>query len=190
MPQNFFEDRVFEKFVAKIKPLEKGVYECCIFDQCDLSNADLSGIHFIECEFKGCNTSNSNITDVVFRETTFKNCKMLGMDFSTCSEQGVIFTFEDCQLDHSIFQNTDIKSTLFKNTQLKEVDFTGCNLTRVIFSECDLMDATFENTNLTKADLRLAFNFTINPELNIITKAKFTLSGLYGLLKKYDIEIE
>jgi hypothetical protein len=40
-----------------------------------------------------------------------------------------------------------------------------------------------------KADFRSAFNYSINPEINRIKKAKFSLTGLQGLLGKYDIEI-
>jgi len=52
------------------------------------------------------------------------------------------------------------------------------------------MRATFENTALEKVDLRTGFNYSINPEINRIKKAKFSLQGVLGLLDKYDIEIE
>jgi len=48
----------------------------------------------------------------------------------------------------------------------------------------------FENTNLQKVDLRSAINYSINPEINQIKKAKFSASGLRGLLEKYDIVVE
>ncbi|MCW8795447.1 MAG: hypothetical protein OQK67_00080 [Chlorobium sp.] len=35
-----------------------------------------------------------------------------------------------------------------------------------------------------------AYNYSINPETNRIRKARFSLSGLAGLLDVYDIEIE
>jgi len=37
--------------------------------------------------------------------------------------------------------------------------------------------------------LRTAFNYSLNPELNKIKKAKFSLPAVVGLLDKYDIEI-
>ncbi|OQA01530.1 MAG: hypothetical protein BWY70_00347 [Bacteroidetes bacterium ADurb.Bin408] len=45
-------------------------------------------------------------------------------------------------------------------------------------------------TNLEKADLRTAFNYIIDPELNHIKKARFSLRGISGLLAKYNIDIE
>jgi hypothetical protein len=52
-----------------------------------------------------------------------------------------------------------------------------------------LEGAVFDNTVLEKADFSTAFNYALDPANNKIKKAKFTTSGLYGLLSKYDIEI-
>jgi hypothetical protein len=43
---------------------------------------------------------------------------------------------------------------------------------------------------LEKADFRSAFNFSIDPEMNRMKKAKFSRTGVFGLLHKYNIEIE
>ena len=55
---------------------------------------------------------------------------------------------------------------------------------------CDLTDTKFENTVIEKADFRTSFNYSIDPYLNRIKKAKFSLTNITGLLDKYDIEIE
>jgi fluoroquinolone resistance protein len=60
----------------------------------------------------------------------------------------------------------------------------------LVFDNCDLSKASFDNTILEKADFRTAFNYSINPESNKIKKAKFSVSGIAGLLDKYDIHIE
>jgi uncharacterized protein YjbI with pentapeptide repeats len=124
------------------------------------------------------------------RDIVFKECKMLGLHFEHCNEFGLAFSFEDCQLDHSSFYRTKIKKTTFKNSSLKESDFSECDLTGSIFENCDLAGALFENTILEKADFRSSFNYSIDPELNRIRKAKFSISEISGLLNKYDIEID
>jgi fluoroquinolone resistance protein len=53
-----------------------------------------------------------------------------------------------------------------------------------------MVDSTFDRTNLEKADFRTSFNYSISPESNRIKKARFSLSGIAGLLDGYDIEIE
>ena len=70
------------------------------------------------------------------------------------------------------------------------MDFTECDLTQSVFDKCDFTDAKFENSILEKADLRTSYHYSINPEVNRIKKARFSLSGIPGLLDKYDIEID
>lgn len=80
--------------------------------------------------------------------------------------------------------------TLFKNSHLQETDFAECDLTGSVFENCDLMRAVFENSIMEKADFRTSFNYSIDPERNKMKKAKFSLSGIPGLLEKYNILIE
>ncbi|MEI6884575.1 MAG: hypothetical protein WCO02_08810 [Bacteroidota bacterium] len=39
-------------------------------------------------------------------------------------------------------------------------------------------------------DFRSSFNYSIDPGMNRMKKAKFSLAGLVGLLDQYDIEVE
>ncbi len=71
-----------------------------------------------------------------------------------------------------------------------EVDFTEADLSSAVFDNCDLTRSIFENTILEKADFRTSRNYSFDPDLNKIKKAKFSYPGILGLLGKYDIEIE
>jgi uncharacterized protein YjbI with pentapeptide repeats len=115
---------------------------------------------------------------------------MLGLHFESCNLFGLSLRFENCSLNHSSFYQTKIKQTTFKKSQLAEVDFTECDLKGSLFDQCDLTGATFENTILEKADLRSSVNYSINPDHNRLKKARFSLSGIPGLLDKYDIQID
>jgi len=115
---------------------------------------------------------------------------MLGLQFDTCNEFGLSFSFDDCTLNHSSFYQRKLKKTIFKSSQLHEVDFTECDLTGAQFDNCDLLGAAFENTILKTADFRTSINYSINPDTNQIKKAKFSLPAVIGLLDKYDIKIE
>jgi hypothetical protein len=53
-----------------------------------------------------------------------------------------------------------------------------------------LSGAVFDTTNLEKADFRTSVNYSIDPALNRLKKTKFSLSEIYGLLYKLDIEID
>ncbi len=41
-----------------------------------------------------------------------------------------------------------------------------------------------------RATIKPSFNYSINPEMNKIKKAKFSMPGVIGLLDKYDIEVD
>ncbi|MDR3250221.1 MAG: pentapeptide repeat-containing protein [Tannerella sp.] len=115
---------------------------------------------------------------------------MLGLRFDTCLEFGLSFSFDNCQLNHSSFYKTKIKKTILKNSQLQETDFAECDLTSAMFDNCDLTRAVFDHTNIEKADFRTSYNYSIDPEINRIKKAKFSILGVSGLLDKYDIDID
>ncbi|WP_317166722.1 pentapeptide repeat-containing protein [Chryseobacterium defluvii] len=134
--------------------------------------------------------SMARLFKTAFRDVMFKECKMFGLQFSDCNEFGLSFKFEGCSLNNSTFYKTAIKKTVFKNSKLHEVDFEECDASGSVFANCDLAGAIFENTNLGKADFRTSFNYSIDPGSNLLKKAKFSLSGVYGLLYKLDIEIE
>jgi fluoroquinolone resistance protein len=198
MKQVFIEEKTFDKIDFTQKPLDKGEYEYCKFINCDFSQSDLSDFKFSECEFSGCNLSLVRLTQTALKSVIFKDCKLLGLNFGECNEFGFIVSFDTCILKHSSFmsraaslkQRIRLKQTTFKNSQLDEVDFTECDLTSAVFDDCDLNGATFKDSILDKADFRTAYNYSIDPELNRIKKAKFSRSGIAGLLDKYDIEID
>ena len=78
----------------------------------------------------------------------------------------------------------------FRDLILQDADFTESDLSSSVFENCDLAGALFENSILEKADFRTSINYTIDPEKNIMKKARFSLSGLPGLLAKYNIDID
>ncbi len=186
----FEEEKTFDKSDFTESNLAKGEYNLCKFSGCNFSNSDLKDIKFYECEFINCNLSLAKLTNTIFRDVQFKDCKMLGLPFDNCNEFGLTVGFENCNLNHSSFYRKRMAKTIFRNSQLVEVDFTDCDLSQALFANCNLSDAKFENTNLEKADLRLAHHYSINPAFNKIKKARFSLTGVVGLLNQYDIEID
>jgi fluoroquinolone resistance protein len=190
MNETYIQDKTFEATDFTKQPLAQGDYDGCIFNNCNFYETDLSGCMFIDCRFNGCNLSLAKLEKTGLRDVAFKDCKMLGLRFDTCLEFGVTFSFDNCQLDHSSFYQRKIKKTVFNNCRLNEVDFAGSDLSGAVFDKCDLNRANFENTILEKADFRTAYNYSIDPEMNKMKKAKFSLNGLAGLLEKYDIVIE
>ncbi|MFT3747019.1 MAG: pentapeptide repeat-containing protein [Agriterribacter sp.] len=190
MERIYIEDRDFNsKNIADIKP-GYTTYDNCIFTGCDLANTDLSSTHFMDCRFTTCNISNAKLQKTAFRNIIFKDCKMMGLLFDDCDDFLFEAGFENCVLNFSSFARRKMKHTRFDSCTIAEVNFTLADLTSAVFERCDLTGTKFENTILEKTDFRTAYNYSINPEINKLKKAKFSLQGLPGLLDKYDIVIE
>jgi uncharacterized protein YjbI with pentapeptide repeats len=184
------EQELFTKQDYTETPLNKGVYENCNFRNCIFTGTDLSGIRFVDCTFAGCDLSNAKLTKTSLQETRFKDCKMLGFHFNSCDQLGLTVRFENCQLDHSSFYQVKLNHTIFQNCSLREVDFTESDLRNVILDECDLLGATFDHTNLERANLSTALNYSIDPENNPLRGARFSMPSVLGLLHKYQIEVQ
>ncbi|WP_232793668.1 pentapeptide repeat-containing protein [Siphonobacter sp. SORGH_AS_0500] len=63
--------------------------------------------------------------------------------------------------------------TLFDDCSLKSVDFSSCVLTGSNFQHCDLENAVFSQTKLDQVNFLTAYNYTIDPENNLIKKLDF-----------------
>lgn len=186
MSDLFFADTIFKSS----KQIGKGDYENCRFVNCILPNSDLSGISFTECEFENCDISSSKLYDTSFKTVSFKESKLVGLRFENCNAFLFSINFEDCNLNLSSFYQMNPKNLFFRNCNLTEVDFTGSKLRETKFENCDLLSAIFQNTDLLKTDFRSSYNFSIDPEINNIRQAKFSLVGLPGLLEKFNLTIE
>jgi len=190
MAIEFIEDETFTKITADAIAGQKRTYENCAFINCDLSYGHLSGIVFITCRFEGCNLSLVHLSDTGLQGIHFKECKLSGADFSKSRDFLFEVSFENCILDNAIFYKKKNKGAKFKDCSMVETDFTETDLTDAQFNNCNLSRAFFSRTILKNADLRTSYNFTIDPDSNVLKKARFSVHGLPGLLAKYDIRIE
>lgn len=190
METTYIEDQTFEgKHIADIRT-GTVTYDNCIFKDCHLSGADLSSIHFMDVKFTACDISNARLQKTALRNVHFKDCKMMGLLFDDCDDFLFEANFENCILNFSSFARRKMKNTVFINCTISEANFAATDLTNARFEKCDLLNTRFENAVLEKADFRTAFNYSIDPELNKLKKARFSLYGLPGLLEKHNIIIE
>ncbi|MBB3188366.1 pentapeptide repeat-containing protein [Microbacter margulisiae] len=190
MNKKLIENTVFEKNDYTENNLFKGEYEHCKFVRCIFHKADLSHVFFTDCTFDGCDFSLVNTKSAALRNARFVNCKLLGVKFDDCNEFLFSASFENCILKFSSFHKMKLKQTHFRSCNLQEVDMSEADLTGSVFDTCDLNKTLFDYTNVEKVDFRTSYNYSIDPEKNRIKKAKFSQTGVMGLLDKYDIEIE
>ena len=190
MAPEITEDQTFTKITADAIAGQKRTFENCKFISCDLSYADLSGMVFIDCYFEVCNLSLVRLSDTGLQNIQFKDCKLTGADFSKSRDFLFEGNFNNCILDNAIFYKKKNKGAKFTDCSMVETDFTEADLTDVQFNNCNLNRAFFNRTTLKNADFRTSYNFIIDPDINILKKARFSVHGLPGLLAKYDIRIE
>lgn len=183
-------DKTFEKVIYFDKKISNREFDGCIFKNCDFSNNNFSECVFIDCEFIDCNLAMVKLPATSLKTVTFKESKLLGIRFDECADFLFNVSFENCMLDYSWFTNKKMAKTQWINCSLKEVNFGSADLTAAHFDNSNLEGAIFNETNLSNADFTTAYNFRIDPERNIIKKAKFSIAGIPGLLEKYDIKIE
>jgi uncharacterized protein YjbI with pentapeptide repeats len=129
--------------------------------------------------------SHSQLDKIVFNE-----CKLMGVNFSDCADLLFSLKFEQCILDCCSFTRKSMRKTPFIDSTVKETDFAECDLSNSSFQNTDLSKSVFNRTKLNGVDFITAYNYSIDPELNSIKGAKFSIHGITGLLIKYDIHIE
>lgn len=122
-------------------------------------------------------------------DVKFKNCKILGVIFSDCQDFLFSVDFDACILDYASFMGKKMLKTRFTKSSLKEVNFTQTNLSGSVFDQSDLSGSVFNRTDLSAVNFTTAYNYTIDPELNNIKKAIFSIHGLGGLLARHQIKI-
>jgi fluoroquinolone resistance protein len=186
MTEASYDHEVFEK----LEEMPGNEFEDCTFIDCNLADGDWSGYFLTDCRFVDCNLSTIKVNKSNLRSVDFVNCKAIGVDFSQCLTSLFSVSFEKCCLDYSIFIKCRLRKTKFTGCLVREADFTDADMTGAQLDGCDLKNTIFNRTNLSQADLRTAYNYSINLETNTAKKAKFSLLRLSGLLRQYDIIIE
>lgn len=186
----FVADKLFDKIDFLKKKIEVTTYEDCTFIDCSFYEINLSSFNFIGCIFKNCDLSNAKLGNTAFRDVTFENCKMLGLCFEHCNQLMFSVSIKNCQLDLCSFYQVSLKTSSFESCRLKDVDFTEADLKGIRIGNSDFTGAIFDHTNLEKTDLRQSYNFSINPEINNIKRAKVSASEIIGFLHQYNLEIK
>ncbi|WP_420146717.1 pentapeptide repeat-containing protein [Spirosoma sp.] len=184
-----YYDQIFTQSENIIATWTNQEFEQCTFRKLDFSGTALTSSNFINCRFEDCNLTRAELKNTKLYDVSFVNCKLAHVDFSHCNAFGFHADFEECQLDYTIFLNRKLRKAHFIDCSIKEAQFLKCDLTGTVFKNCNLELAKFEDANLTQVDFATSYNLEIDPEMNKLKKARFSLHSLPGLLTKYDLVI-
>jgi len=92
----------------------------------DFSDADMSGIEFLDLEFRGCKFNETNLSNSIMSNTSFifcdfSNAKLNNSEFFTTAFQDVSF------------RNAEIIDVYFKSSLFIDTDFSNTDLNGTIF---------------------------------------------------------
>jgi fluoroquinolone resistance protein len=184
-----YDDTTFDKLTCTDTTFHHKEFQDCVFRNCNFSGSQFTRSKFIDCAFEECNLSMTGFDTSTLNGVIFKGCKLLAVNFSKCEDFLFGVGFENCILDYGSFAGKKMVKTRFKRSTLKEVSFSGSILTGSVFDECDMSETVFNRTDLSAVNFSTAYNFIIDPELNILKKATFAISGLQGLLMRHGIKV-
>ncbi|MCB0790371.1 MAG: pentapeptide repeat-containing protein [Flavobacteriales bacterium] len=183
------EDRVFQQLMQQGAALRELRFEQCTFERCDLSSADLGRSRFTECTFIGCDLSLVKLVGASLQQVVFRECKLMGVDFSVCSEMLFHITSVDCPMDHAVFEKRVMPRTRFTRCSLQGAVFEEADLQDAVFDDCDLTDAVFAGTDLRRADLTTVRGARIDPRGNDLRGTAFSVEGALALLSVFGVEV-
>ena len=124
---------------------------------------------------------------------TIERCKAMGIAWNEASFSNISINcpleFRNTDISYSSFGSLKLHNTNITNCKAKEVDFTECDLSDSDFKESDFYRSIFYKTNLSGASFVGAKNYAIDPLINKVTKAEFSLPEVLGLLDYLEIKI-
>jgi uncharacterized protein YjbI with pentapeptide repeats len=157
-------------------------YDCAHLDQGELSGADGSGAHFLECALTRLTLADCRLTGAEFTDVWMQDVRLMGTSLARTTWHGAVLAgaaiagaeafgsvlrrvrFDRCKLDSVNFRDCDLSDVTFSNCVLRDVDFSLSRLTRVAFGGSRLAATTFVKVTLDQVDLRDAeLGLTVDP---------------------------
>lgn len=183
-------DQIFKDKTYSGPEMRAKEFDGCTFEKCNMTECDLSETYFRDCVFVGCNFAMAKFDNTLLKDCVFENCKLSGVEFGATNPFMFAIECRKCMMNYVSFVKNRLEKARFSGCQITDALFSECNLQKAVFHDCDLTNTVFMQNNLQKSDFTTAVNYTIDPEINRMRGANFGLLGIYGLLTKYEINID
>lgn len=193
LPGNRYIDQEFIDLFLDGLQIISSEFVDCTFNQCSFIESEFLKCRFVNCVFRVCDLSLLKIPESVFTSICFEDSKIIGVNWTqadwTAAVLGKPLHFSRSTLNHSTFIGLGLKGMQIVNCNAVNVDFREADLTGVDFSGSDLTESLFLHTQLREANLTQARNYSIDPGLNDLHAAKFSMPEAISLLYNMDIEL-
>ena len=117
-----------------------------IFNKVTFVEVSFEGIDLTDVRFENCDLSNVDLSGAVIHRTEFVNCKILGINLSESSLQNVMF--DNCVGGYASFMFSHLKQVSFKYCILNNADFQDSKFDKVAFCTSNLQEASMAGTKL------------------------------------------
>lgn len=166
----------------------------CAFERCQFMEMALRDVVFSNCIFDACTFRNVDMSGLRMQNSAFQACACIAIDWSEVRRTGKLFPLfkeiRGCTLKFNTFFKMKIPKIPIADSSLLDCAFMECDLSGGVFRNVDFRDSTFQDCDLSKADFREARNYRINTTSNRVSKARFSLPEVVGLLDNLDVIIQ
>lgn len=195
--EDSYEDQVIKGLSLDRQEMNGIEFSGCTFLKCSFEEVSFTACRFYDCSFKKCNLNLARIDGAVFRNTRFEDSKVIGVNWvkAAWGKPGLRQPFKSIDfykstLNYSSFMGLSLPKIMIQKCIARDVDFSDASLKQADFSFTDFTNAVFRHTDLTEANFVGATNYFIQPALNTLKKARFSLPEAMTLLYNLDIEIQ
>ena len=186
-----FNDQEFKDLDLDATEIISSEFIDCEFINCSFVESVIKKCRFVNCDFKQCDLSLCKLNESISINTCFTKSKLIGVNWSQADwptlDLGKPINMYKSALNHCTFIGLNLNGIHVLDCQAINVDFREADLSQADFSGSDLSDSLFIHTNLSEVDLSQARNYVIDPGLNQLKKAKFSLPEAMSLLYNMDI---
>jgi fluoroquinolone resistance protein len=190
MESNSFNGQILQSLDLQKTPIVGKEFLACRIEHCDFTEADLSRCVFEDCRFISCNFSNPVVARSRFAGSTFEECKFVGVNFRHCDQLVFDVEFEACRLQSCNFSELKMKEAKFRACKIDACFFEDSYLVGAIFDDSIFDGTLFHACDLTRASFRSARGYAIDPRVNKVEKAVFSVPDVLALVECFGVRIE
>lgn len=190
-PEKKFNDQIITGLQVDQAQILSSEFVDCVFEGCSLVETEIKSCRFVNCAFVRCDLSLAKVPESVFSSIRFEDSKLVGIDWTLAEWPATLLGkplhFSKSTLNHSTFIGLNLEGVQFIDCTVVNVDFREADLSGADFSGSNLSESLFIHTNMKDTNLSQARNYSINPSLNQLQGAKFSLPEAMSLLYNMDI---
>ena len=122
-----------------------------LFKNVTFNKVSFRYMDLIDVRFENCDLSNMDLSESVLHKVEMVNCKMVGTNMSESALRNVLV--ENCNGSYALFRYLDCKQVNFMNSILCSADFYKAKFSKVEFNDSNLQQAGMSGAKLKGIDL-------------------------------------